>query len=118
LRRSVFTALCCLVLAGPLAGCAYNADLGRDQLLIVNDSGLAAQGEKAWAQTLRTGNISSDARKNARVRAVGQRVGQRVESSEVHRPRDHREGPPGEFPREVPAGERSHCSRPPPPFAA
>jgi predicted Zn-dependent protease len=63
-----------LVVALPLAGCAYNADLGRDQLLIVNDSGLAAQGEKAWAQTLRTGNISSDARKNARVRAVGQRV--------------------------------------------
>lgn len=63
-----------LVVALPLAGCAYNADLGRDQLLIVNDSGLAAQGEKAWAQTLRTGNISSDERKNARVRTVGQRV--------------------------------------------
>ena len=61
-------------LATPLAGCAYNADLGRDQLLIVKDSGLASAGEKAWSDTLRTSNLSSDTAKNARVRAVGQRV--------------------------------------------
>ncbi|ALL12498.1 M48 family metallopeptidase [Caulobacter henricii] len=63
-----------MILAAPLAGCAYNADLGRDQLLIVQDSGLAAQGEKAWTQTLRAGRLSQDERKNARVRAVGGRV--------------------------------------------
>jgi predicted Zn-dependent protease len=63
-----------LAFAAPLAGCAYNADLGRQQMLIVNDSGLAAQGEKAWAQTLRTGLVSSDPRRNARIRAVGQRL--------------------------------------------
>lgn len=74
MRRSVFAILAALILAAPLAGCAYNADLGRQQLLIVDDSGLAAQGEKAWANTLRTGAISSDTRKNARVRAVGERV--------------------------------------------
>ncbi|AZS22492.1 MULTISPECIES: M48 family metallopeptidase [unclassified Caulobacter] len=57
-----------------LGGCAYNADLGRDQLLIVNDNSLAAQGEKAWADALRTSYISKEPRKNARVQAVGQRV--------------------------------------------
>lgn len=62
------------LLALGLSACAYNADLGRDQLLIVNDQGLAQAGEKAWADTLRTGHLSNDARKNARVRAVGQRV--------------------------------------------
>jgi predicted Zn-dependent protease len=63
-----------LALAAPLAGCAYNAELGRQQLLIVDDSGLAQASDRAWANTLKTGYVSSDARKNARVRAVGQRV--------------------------------------------
>lgn len=57
-----------------LSGCAYNADLGRDQLLIVNDDNLAASSDKAWAETLRTGNISREPTKTGRVRAVGQRV--------------------------------------------
>ncbi|MFY8209936.1 MAG: M48 family metallopeptidase [Caulobacter sp.] len=57
-----------------LGGCAYNPDLGRDQLLIVNDNNLAAQGEKAWAETLRNSYVSKEPRKNARVQAVGQRV--------------------------------------------
>lgn len=57
-----------------VSGCAYNADLGRDQLLIVNDDSLVGEGEKAWADTLRTSYISKEPRKNARVQAVGQRV--------------------------------------------
>ena len=57
-----------------VSGCAYNADLGRDQLLIVNDDSLVGEGEKAWADTLRTAYISKEPRKNARVQAVGQRV--------------------------------------------
>ncbi|WP_297515346.1 M48 family metallopeptidase [uncultured Caulobacter sp.] len=57
-----------------LGGCAYNADLGRDQLLIVKDDSLARDGEKAWADTLRTSYVSKEPRKNARVQAVGQRV--------------------------------------------
>jgi predicted Zn-dependent protease len=63
-----------LTFAVPLAGCAYNAELGRQQLLIVDDAGLAQASDRAWANTLKTGYVSSDARKNARVRAVGQRV--------------------------------------------
>ncbi|PTS89326.1 M48 family metallopeptidase [Caulobacter sp. HMWF009] len=62
------------LLALGLTACAYNADLGRDQLLIVKDNGLASAGEKAWAKTLKTGYLSSDPGRNARVRAVGQRV--------------------------------------------
>jgi predicted Zn-dependent protease len=57
-----------------LSACAYNADLGRNQLLVVDDDSLAGEGEKAWADTLRTAYISKEPRKNARVQAVGQRV--------------------------------------------
>lgn len=57
-----------------VSGCAYNADLGRDQLLIVNDDSLARDGEKAWADTLSQSYVSKEPRKNARVQAVGQRV--------------------------------------------
>ncbi len=63
-----------LMAATLLGGCAYNADLGRDQLLIVNDDSLVGEGEKAWADTLRTSYVSKEPRKNARVQAVGQRV--------------------------------------------
>lgn len=63
-----------LAAATALGGCAYNADLGRDQLLIVNDDNLARDGEKAWADTLRKAYVSKEPRKNERVRAVGERV--------------------------------------------
>ncbi len=72
LRRLTLPLL--MAAACAMSGCAYNADLGRDQLLIVNDDSLAADGEKAWADTLRTSYISKEPRKNARVQAVGQRV--------------------------------------------
>jgi predicted Zn-dependent protease len=63
-----------LAAACMVSGCAYNADLGRDQLLIVNDDSLARDGEKAWADTLRQSYVSKEPRKNARVQAVGERV--------------------------------------------
>lgn len=63
-----------LAAATALGGCAYNADLGRDQLLIVNDDSLARDGEKAWADTLSKAYVSKEPRKNERVRYVGQRV--------------------------------------------
>ncbi len=70
LRRLPFLAAIALT----LSGCAYNADLGRDQLLIVGDDSLAADSDRAWAETLRTGNISREPIKVGRVRAIGQRV--------------------------------------------
>lgn len=72
LRRLTLPLL--IAAATVLSGCAYNADLGRDQLLIVNDDSLQADGEKAWADTLRDSYVSKEPRKNARVQAVGQRV--------------------------------------------
>jgi len=72
LRRLTMPLL--IAAATVLSGCAYNADLGRDQLLIVNDDSLQADGEKAWADTLRESYVSKEPRKNARVQAVGQRV--------------------------------------------
>jgi len=61
-------------LAGALSACAYNPELGRQQMTIVDDSSLAKAGEQAWAQALSKSNVSRDQRANARVRAVGQRV--------------------------------------------
>jgi len=74
MRLNRLTVPLLLAAACVVSGCAYNADLGRDQLLIIKDDSLAADGEKAWADTLRTGYVSKEPRKNERVRSVGQRV--------------------------------------------
>ena len=63
-----------LLAAAALAGCAYNEQLGRSQLLLVNDQDLAAAGEQAWAEAVRTSRIARDARANARVRQAGGRL--------------------------------------------
>lgn len=74
MRPARLTVPLLLAAACAVSGCAYNADLGRDQLLIVNDDSLARDGEKAWADTLRQSYVSKEPRKNARVQAVGERV--------------------------------------------
>ena len=64
-----------LVLAAlALSACAYNPDLGRQQMTIVDDASLSKAGEQAWTQALRTRKVSKDPAMNARVRAVGQKV--------------------------------------------
>jgi len=63
-----------LPLALALGACAYNPDLGRQQMTIVGDAGLAKAGEQAWSQALATRKVSADRAANARVRAVGQKV--------------------------------------------
>jgi predicted Zn-dependent protease len=72
--RSIAAAalLACSVAA--LGGCAYNETLGRNQLLLVDDSALTQQSEAAWAEALRTQRISTDAAANARIRRVGQKI--------------------------------------------
>ena len=57
-----------------LAACAYNETLGRNQLVIVDDSSLTQQADAAWAETLRTKQQSRDAAQVARVRRVGDRI--------------------------------------------
>jgi predicted Zn-dependent protease len=61
-------------LTAVLAGCAYNETLGRNQLLIVDDSALTQQSDAAWAEALRTQRVSTDAAANARIRRVGERI--------------------------------------------
>lgn len=57
-----------------MAGCAYNESLGRNQFVIVDDSALIQQSDAAWAETLRTQKVSSNAAQNERVRRVGGRI--------------------------------------------
>ncbi|CAN5312771.1 M48 family metallopeptidase [soil metagenome] len=63
-----------LTAALTLSACAYNPDLGRQQMTIVDDASLAKAGEQAWKQALATSKVSPDKTATARVRAVGQRV--------------------------------------------
>lgn len=70
MRRTLAIALA----SASLTACAYNADLGRNQFLIVSDSSLEASAAQAWDQTLSQGKISRDAAANAQVRRVATRI--------------------------------------------
>ena len=68
-------ALVGLVAASALvSGCAYNEALGRNQFLLVDNSSLRQQADQAWADALRTQQVSRDAAANARIRRVGGRI--------------------------------------------
>lgn len=62
------------VLGAGVGACAYNEALGRNQLVFIDDSALVQQSQAAWAETLRTQKVSTNAAQNARVRAVGDRI--------------------------------------------
>lgn len=66
--------LIALVGALGLTACSYNPQLGRSQLLLVNDSSLVSAAQEAWQQSLATEKLSGDAVANERVRRVGQRI--------------------------------------------
>ena len=66
------TAALCLGVG--VGACAYNESLGRNQFLIVDDSALIQQSNAAWAETLKTQKVSTNAAQNERVRRVGGRV--------------------------------------------
>lgn len=70
--HALLAAVCAAALS--VGACAYNETLGRNQLLIVDDSALQQQADAAWAQTLRTQPVSRDAALNQRVRNVGGRI--------------------------------------------
>ena len=57
-----------------VVGCAYNESLGRSQFLIVDDSALIQQSNAAWAETLKSQKVSTNAAQNERVRRVGGRI--------------------------------------------
>ena len=61
-------------LCAALSACAYNEQLGRNQLLLVDDTALAQSAAQAWQETLSTQRVSRDAAANARVRRIGSRI--------------------------------------------
>ncbi len=69
-----FVAVIAAVTTIGLGACAYNESLGRNQFLIVDDSALMQQSNAAWAETLRSQKVSTNAAQNERVRRVGGRV--------------------------------------------
>ncbi|MEG1029253.1 TPR repeat-containing protein YfgC precursor [compost metagenome] len=69
-----FAAIVASLTALGVASCAYNESLGRNQFLIVDDSALIQQSNAAWAETLRSQKVSSNAAQNERVRRVGGRI--------------------------------------------
>jgi len=72
------------VIGAGLGACAYNETLGRNQLVFVDDSALIQQSQAAWAETLRTQKVSTDAAQNARVRRVGDRIVQAANLTNRH----------------------------------
>jgi predicted Zn-dependent protease len=69
-----FVAVIAAVTTIGLGACAYNESLGRNQFLIVDDSALMQQSNAAWAETLRSQKVSTNAAQNERVRRVGGRM--------------------------------------------
>ena len=74
MNRKLLAATAAVAGAMSLSACSYNEALGRNQLLLVNNSSLAAAGTQAWAQTLSQSRVSTDPAANQRVRAVGSRM--------------------------------------------
>jgi predicted Zn-dependent protease len=74
MKHTLLVASASLAVALGLTACSYNPELGRSQLLLVNDSSLVSAAQEAWQQSLSTKHISSDPALNERVRRVGQRI--------------------------------------------
>jgi len=74
MNRNLLTAGAAIALAAGLSACSYNENLGRSQLLLVNDASLVTAGQQAWQESLAKGRISRDPVANERVRRVGQRI--------------------------------------------
>jgi predicted Zn-dependent protease len=62
------------VYAAPLASCAYNEELGRSQLLFVDDNQLAKMSLSAWDEALKKEKLVADPKYKARVEGVGKRL--------------------------------------------
>ncbi len=61
-------------ICGALSACAYNEQLGRNQLLLVDDAALAQSAQTAWSEVLATSKVSQDREANARVARVAERL--------------------------------------------
>lgn len=57
-----------------VSGCADNADLGRSQLILVDDAQLAEMGVAAWRDIRQQERVSRNRTTNARIRGIGERI--------------------------------------------
>jgi predicted Zn-dependent protease len=73
-RRDLVRALAAGTVVALTAGCSYNEELGREQLLVVSDEQLTQLSLSAWRDALKTQKLSKDPGMNSRVRSVGQRI--------------------------------------------
>ena len=62
------------VYAAPLASCAYNEELGRSQLVFVDDTQLAKLSLSAWEETLKKEKRVATGPVTKRVESIGQRI--------------------------------------------
>lgn len=74
MNRKILAASAAIAGVLSLSACSYNESLGRNQLLLVNNSSLVGAAAQAWSQTLSRSRLSTDPAANARVRAVGSRI--------------------------------------------
>ena len=72
--KRLIVGLAAVAATATLAACAYNEALGRNQFLLTDNAALTQQADAAWAEALRTQQVSRDATANARIRRVGDRL--------------------------------------------
>lgn len=74
LNRTLISLAALGAVMAPVAACSYNEALGRDQLVLVDESALSQAGQQAWAQAMQSNEISRNATQNERLRRVGGRI--------------------------------------------
>lgn len=55
-------------------GCAYNPQLGRDQLMLVSEGQMSSLSARAWSDMKKKQKISRDPKYNNRLRTVGRKI--------------------------------------------
>ena len=55
-------------------GCAYNEQLGRNQLMLVSDGQMASLSNRAWSDMKKKQKISRDPKYNNRLRGIGNKI--------------------------------------------
>jgi hypothetical protein len=79
--RPAFATLAPILAALALSACAYNPELGRQQMTIVNDASLAQAGEQAWSQALATSKVSANRAAKSRPTGASERSAHGIRSS-------------------------------------
>ncbi|QYC10032.1 M48 family metallopeptidase [Brevundimonas nasdae] len=74
-HRRKLVALAALAVSGiALGACAYNEALGRSQFLIVDNASMIQQSNAAWAEAVRTQNVTTTGAQVDRIRRVGSKL--------------------------------------------